>query len=109
MFDLDPKIPEVTVEMLKNMMDNNENLLVIDVRTIGEYEKGKIPGSINIPVDQIESIENKSIDKNSRIYVYCLSGSRSAIAVDRLIKMGYKNAFNVKSGLLAWRVKYPLS
>lgn len=109
MFGLNSKVNEVSVEEIKKMMEKGDKLTIIDVRTEPEFERGRIEGSINIPLDKIDTATNKIADKNSNVYVYCLSGSRSAMAAGSLVKMGYKNTYNIKSGLLAWRAKqYPL-
>ncbi len=83
----------------------------IDVRTPGEYGRGKIPGSINMPVDELEQhIGQLPQDKGTQIILYCLSGSRSDIAVQFLRGLGYSRSFSMTSGLLAWRAgKYPLA
>lgn len=112
MFDfMLPKVPQVEVKDLYNAIKANENISILDVRTEGEYSKEKIQNSINLPVDQLAGkIETTSPDKNKKIYVYCLSGSRSVFAVDTMVKLGYKNVFDIKSGLLAWRVnQFPVS
>ena len=110
MFGLNTSLPIVTAEDLKQAIDENRDVVILDVRTPDEYTKAKIKGSINIPVDSIATeVEEIVTDKNKIIYVYCLSGSRSNIAVDTMQKLGYKNVFDVKSGLLAWRAnQYPL-
>ncbi len=59
---------------------------LIDVRTSGEYDNTHMKKAINIPLDQIDSI---NISKNTKIYVYCRSGSRSAYAAEVLRGMGY--------------------
>lgn len=103
-------MPTATVEELKKEIDNKSDITILDVRTPGEYARGKIKGSINLQLDDIPThVEKPLTDKNKSIYVYCLSGSRSMIAVETMIKLGYKNVFDVKSGLLAWRAnQYPL-
>jgi rhodanese-related sulfurtransferase len=105
-----PKVPQVTAELLKEAIDANEKMHVIDVRTSGELARGKIKGCIHIPLDEIRNkIENVIPDKTSKIYVYCLSGSRSVFAVSEMRDMGYTNVFDVASGILAWRIqRYPL-
>ena len=107
MFDfLYPKVPQVIAEEVKKAIENKEDIILLDVRTTGEYAKGKIAKSINLPVDEIpKKIEKLIADKSKKIYVYCLSGSRSVYAVDFMVKMGYTNVFDIKSGLLAWRAK----
>ena len=101
-----PTVPQVNVEDVKKALDAKEQCVLLDVRTPGEYTRGKITGSINLPVDQIQSdIETVIPDKSAKVYVYCLSGSRSVYAVDMMGKLGYTNVFDVSHGLLAWRVK----
>ncbi len=90
MFPQEPTVPQIPVDEVKKMIDTNEDLVLLDVRTEGECARGKILNSINIPVDQVqEDIESLNLDKNKKIVVYCLSGSRSVFAVEMLLKMGY--------------------
>lgn len=110
MFGMGVKVPEISVDELKKLIDNGGQITILDVRTEAEVSRGKIENSINIPLDRLQQVVGLISDKNSEIYVYCLSGSRSAIAVDQLIKMGYQKVHSVASGLLAWRAnKFPLT
>ena len=77
----------------------NNNAVVIDVRSLDEYNTGHIEGSINIPVDSINSI---SYSKDTTIIVYCASGMRSANAADTLTKLGYTSVYNLDGGLINW-------
>lgn len=106
MFDfMTPKVSQVEVKDLFDAIQDKKDFVLLDVRTTMEYSKGKIPGSINVPLDQIQTEVEKIIpDKEKHIYVYCLSGSRSIIAVDEMTKFGYTNVYDVKNGILAWRV-----
>jgi rhodanese-related sulfurtransferase len=84
----------------------NPTISIVDVRTSGEFSKGSIKGSVNIPVDEIaEKIEAFVPDKNRIIYLYCLSGARSQMAADILTRIGYTQAFSMTNGLLMWRFK----
>lgn len=77
--------------------------IIIDVRTPGEFVRGKIAGSINIPVDEILNKTN-SLHSYKNVYLYCLSGSRSELALLQLASSGITcKLFNLTSGLLAWR------
>ena len=58
-----------------------------------------IKDSINIPVDNISSVE---YDKDSVIIVYCASGMRSSNAAKTLIDLGYTNVYNLDGGLINW-------
>jgi rhodanese-related sulfurtransferase len=103
----EPKVPQVTAEDVKKAIDGKENYILLDVRTPGEYARGKIAGSINLPVDRVDCDVLKAVPgKSTKVYVYCLSGSRSVHAVDVMVKLGYTNVFDMEHGLLAWRAKY---
>jgi phage shock protein E len=103
----EPEVPQVTCEDVKKAIDEKENFILLDVRTEGEYSRGKIAGSINLPVDKVDCDILKVVpDKFSKVYVYCLSGSRSVHAVDVMVGLGYTNVFDMARGLLGWRAKY---
>lgn len=72
-----------------------EDVVLIDVRTPGEFKQGSVEGAINVPLSSIQS--NTSAlpnDKNDKIVVFCLSGSRSAQAKLILQDMGYTQVVN---------------
>ncbi len=76
----------------------NEGALIIDVRSISEYQSGHLPKVINIPLDNIESqIRNKAKDLNKPILLHCQSGMRSGVACKKLASMGYTNVHNLGS------------
>lgn len=103
----EPEVPTVEAEDVKQAIDTNEKCVILDVRTIGEFSRGKLKGSINCSVEDIsQSVETLIPDKKQKIYVYCLSGARSSVAVEAMIRLGYTNVFHMNHGLLAWRAKY---
>ncbi|MEG0875904.1 MAG: rhodanese-like domain-containing protein [Oscillospiraceae bacterium] len=63
------------------------NALILDVRTPSEFADGHVPGSINLPLDRIETID-EALDRP--LFVYCLSGNRSGRAAAYLNEQGYK-------------------
>jgi phage shock protein E len=72
--------------------------LVIDVRTVQEWDKGHLEGAVLIPYDQIgEKIGAVVKNKSQRIYLYCRTGHRASIAKEALEKMGYKDIVNLGS------------
>lgn len=96
---------QISVEDVHAALGNTE-VAIIDVRTSGEFLRGSIQGSTNIPVDEIrEKIESVIPDKEKAIYLYCLSGSRSETAANILTGLGYTNAYSMTNGLLMWRSK----
>ena len=103
----EPTVPTIEAEDLKKAIDVKEKCTVLDVRTPGEFSRGKIQGSINISVEEIQNrIESALPDKKQKIYVYCLSGARSSVAVETMLALGYTNVFHMSHGLLGWRAKY---
>ena len=78
--------------------------ILLDVRTPEEYRGGHIPGSKNLPLQQIEKIKSIAEKKETPLFVYCQSGARSRQAVSLLQNMGYVNVNNI-GGMAAYRGK----
>lgn len=78
--------------------------ILLDVRTPEEYRGGHIPGSKNLPLQQIEKIESIAEKKETPLFVYCQSSARSRQAVSLLQNMGYVNVNNI-GGMAAYRGK----
>lgn len=98
-------INNISAQDLKEMIEEDDRLIILDVRTPDEVTRGKIANSLNIPLDLIESVNNRIGDKNAKIVLYCLSGSRSRAAAEVLLDIGYSNIYNLENGLLGWRMK----
>lgn len=82
----------ITAEEAKQIMDNEEGYIILDVRTQEEYDQGHIPGAIVISHEEItEKAEDVLTDKDQLILVYCRSGRRSKIAAEALVELGYTN------------------
>lgn len=69
--------------------------VLIDVRTSEEYRNGHIPKSKNIPLSGIEKTKQMIPRKDTPIFVYCYSGSRSRQAAQQLGKMGFTVVKNI--------------
>ena len=70
--------------------------VLLDVRTGEEYARGRLPGSRNLPLDQLSRQAASLIpDRRTPLFVYCLSGSRSAQAASLLRRMGYERVENI--------------
>ena len=72
-----------------------EGAILLDVREKDEYANGHIPGSINVPVGEIDRVKDEITDDSTPVFVYCLAGTRAKRAVDAMTKMGYSNARNI--------------
>ncbi len=96
---------EITVQELKEKIDNKEDFQLIDVRETFEYETSNLSG-LNIPLGGI-LIEADKIAKNKPVIVQCRSGKRSAAAVMQLEQAhGFDNLYNLQGGILAWQAVY---
>ena len=82
--------------------DMTPDAVLLDVRTPQEYSEGHIPCSENVPLQEIERVENVIERKDTPLFVYCRSGSRSRLAQDALRRMGYTNVKNI-GGIGAYR------
>jgi len=78
---------------------NNNNAIIIDVRSRAEYESGHIKNSINIPIDTIDlnELEELVTSKDNNIIVYCASGGRSKNAAMTIANWGYVNVYDLGS------------
>ncbi|MHA4893694.1 rhodanese-like domain-containing protein [Pedobacter sp. PWIIR3] len=93
---------EITVQELKDKIDNNEDFQLIDVRETFEYETSNINGE-NIPLGGI-LIESDKIATDKPVIVQCRSGKRSAAAIMQLEQqLGLTNLYNLQGGILAWQ------
>ena len=83
---------------------NAAGAVLLDVRSPQEYREGHIPGSQNVPLQQIDKVEEVTENKDTVLYVYCHSGARSRQAVSLLKHMGYTNVHNI-GGIAAYSGK----
>ena len=72
-----------------------DGAVLLDVRRVDEYNSGHIPGSINIPLDDIQRVEQTITDKDCPVFVYCLGGGRAGSAVRKMKALGYKDVRNI--------------
>jgi len=77
---------------------------IVDVRTPGEFSKGHLPYARNISLNSNNFNQQiGALDKTKPVFVYCLSGSRSAYAADMMKSMGFTEVYDLSGGLLKWR------
>ncbi len=69
--------------------------ILLDVRSEQEYREGHIPGSKNVPLQQLDKVEDVVENKDGALFVYCYSGARSGQATAQLRRMGYTNVQNI--------------
>ncbi|MEY4023986.1 MAG: hypothetical protein RLZ23_947 [Actinomycetota bacterium] len=79
-------------------------VVILDVRSAGEFMTGHIQGAVNIDVEGYTfDGDIAKLDKSKTYAVYCHSGRRSAIAVGKMADAGFKTLFNLDGGIQAWQ------
>jgi len=95
------RVPEMTVEELKQARDRGEAVVLVDVREPREFAISDLPGSVKIPLGTLPQSLDK-VPKDADVIVYCRTGGRSAQAVQFLMANGYTRAKNLAGGINRW-------
>ena len=93
-------IPVITPMELKARQDRGDDLFILDVREVHEYQICNLNGKL-IPLGELPRRVNE-LDSAREMVVYCRSGKRSADAIMFLQKAGFKKLWNLQGGVLAW-------
>jgi thioredoxin len=82
-----------------------DSIQLLDVRTPGEYAGGHLKGSLLANWNDKAEFERRTsyLNKNKPLYVYCLSGARSAAAAAKFRKNGFTQVYELKGGINAWK------
>ena len=82
---------------------NHENVIILDVRELSEFEEGHIPGAVLLPVGTITKDTAAAVipDFDTEVLVYCRSGNRSQTASSALAELGYRNIYEF-GGIRTW-------
>ncbi|KAM9357343.1 thiosulfate:glutathione sulfurtransferase [Symphorus nematophorus] len=108
----------ISYKDLKALVGKSQNLLLVDVRTKEEVDKGRIPGSVHIPVDTVEAalalepeefkakygVTKPPLDAPELVF-HCQMGRRGGVATDKANKLGYVSARNYAGGYKEWSEK----
>jgi rhodanese-related sulfurtransferase len=93
----------VSVNDLNTVVQANEDVIVLDVRTPSEVSEGYVNNALNLDVNgSTFKQQAQELDKTKTVYVYCRSGHRSQIASKTLMDMGFTDVRNVEGGFMAW-------
>lgn len=94
---------DITVAELKQLLEGNEPIHLVDVRNPDEYEEDNLGGTL-IPLGDLpDSLEELEALKGQDIYIHCRSGARSARAKEYLLSEGFDKVHNVIGGIMAYR------
>lgn len=98
------------IDVAEARSESYKDALFLDTREPTETTKGIIPGAVTIPrgllefqVDPGLPSFQSALETDQTIVVYCASGGRSALAVERMMEMGYSNIVNLQGGYTAWK------
>ncbi len=93
----------VDVQTTYERLNAGEGAQLVDVREPEEWATtGVGPGSVLIPLAQVESRAPAELAADKPVYVICNSGNRSRVAADTLLRLGYAEVYNVDGGIQAW-------
>ena len=84
---------------MNDIIKNNSNVILLDVRSVQEFNEGHLNGAINIPLSELKTKSNIILNKNDLIICYCQVGERSKKAVNILNKLGFSNVYTLEGGL----------
>lgn len=99
------KIQQIDAAGLRAKLRAGDVPILVDVRTPGERERGSIPGSVGIPLDELpERMNEMEAYKGGLVYLVCQSGSRSLRAAGFLAEHGFSTV-NVKDGTGSWKAQ----
>lgn len=94
---------QISMQEAAEQMAQQDNYILLDVRTVAEYTERHIPGAICVPNETIGTEEIPELpDKEQVIFVYCRSGNRSKQAADKLSAQGYINVYEI-GGIIDWQ------
>jgi rhodanese-related sulfurtransferase len=94
-------VKQLSATELKNRIQQEEKLFLLDVREPNEFEYAHIANSVLIPLNQIPN-RLSELDPQQEIVVICHPGMRSLQAANYLVQSGYKNIANLTGGIDAW-------
>ena len=102
-------IKDVKIEKAANLVKSSkgsDKLIILDVRTIDEYNNGCIEDAVNIDFNSSNfRMMIKLMDKQKKYLVYCQSGIRSKKAVEQMSEIGYNNIYHMNEGIEGWKAK----
>lgn len=105
------RVSEIMPWDLSRSLATGKKPILLDVREPVEFDKLKIPGSINVPRgvleqscewDFDETVPELAKSRGQEIVVICRSGNRSVLAADMMMRMGFSSVVSLKTGIKGW-------
>jgi rhodanese-related sulfurtransferase len=99
---------DVSIQEARQLIEEKKKLIIVDVRTIPEYNEGHIENAINIPVQELADRLDE-LNKNDELLIYCRTGNRSSTAVDILSDAEFTMIYHMHEGISVWiQQGYPI-
>ena len=95
-----PRVKGMTASELKKLLDSKSAVYLLDVRPDAERKLASIPGHKTLEPSTMDDLE--ALPEDTRVVVYCHTGSRSRAAAEQLLSRGIKNVFNLEGGVEAY-------
>lgn len=88
-------------------LTNDNNAVILDVRTLDEWNEGYIENAIHIDIYKGQGFiyEVDALDKTKNYYIYCKAGGRSAQACSIMKQLGFETTYNLIGGIMHWEGK----
>ena len=94
----------VTPPKAIRLMNNHDDALILDLRTVADYKSGHIKGAKNSPLAEFaKNVETFGSYKDKQVLVYCNSGNTATRAIKLLKKAGFEKIYNLDGGIAAWK------
>jgi rhodanese-related sulfurtransferase len=106
------KVREISVEEFDEMIENHDDLLILDVREAGEFERGHIPGALRIPHELLEGamddarrarLEQLFGGRGTTLVLCSHDGVRSAAVAQSLQQAGFEKVYSLAGGVTRWQ------
>ena len=94
---------EVNSKVVSVVLQKDRSLVVLDVRTADEFKEGHIIGALNIDIRREDAFARiDKLNRNVSYIVYCRTNHRSGMAVDHMMKSGFKKMYQMMDGFPGW-------
>jgi len=101
-------ISEIDSASLREKLTAGDEVYLVDIRTPAEIAQAAIPGAVYLPMHLLP-LRLSELPQDKDLVLYCRSGARSYHACAYLIQQGFKNAINLRGGIIAWaREGFPI-
>jgi rhodanese-related sulfurtransferase len=94
----------INAAVFEKEIENNPEAIILDVRTVEEFQSGHLPNAVNIDIHSPAFMaEIEKLDKDKYYLIYCRSGARSYNACNIMANGGFSKTANMMGGIISWR------